>query len=71
MWTIISEFLVKMVMAIISDKVLVKTAKTMLTKAVDSTVDKVGITDEDAKDIIHNITSSSLNIITDQYNIGK
>lgn len=64
MWAIISKILLNVVIAIVSDKVVVAGAKKMIVKAVDSGVDKVGITNEDAKDIIHSITDSGLNSLS-------
>lgn len=61
MWSTISKILLQILISIISDKVLVSTAKTMLVKAVDSGVKKVGITDDDVQDIIHSIATSTLN----------
>jgi len=63
MWTLISKALLQIVMFVMSDKALVSGAKSMISKAVDSTVYKVGITNEDAKDIISSITDSSLNML--------
>lgn len=65
MWTILSKILINIVIAIISDKVLVESSKKMIIKAVDSTTERVGISNEDAKDIIHNIAKSGLNSLTD------
>jgi len=64
MWSIISKILLNIVVAIVSDKVAIEGAKKLITKAVDSGVDKVGITNDDAKEIIHSITESSLNSLT-------
>ena len=64
MWTVISKLLINIVIAIVSDKVVVDGAKRMIVKAVDSKVDKVGITNEDAKEIIHSITESGLNSLS-------
>lgn len=65
MWTTISKILLQLVMTIISDKVIVDGAKKMITKAVDSGVENVGITNSDAKDIINTITKSTLNTLED------
>ncbi len=64
MWTIISKVLLQIIISIISDKVLVEGAKKMVVKAVDSKVNKVGVTNDDARDIIHSITESGLNTLT-------
>lgn len=66
MWTTISKVLLKIVMFVMSDKALVSGAKEMIGKAVDSTVYKVGITNEDAKDIISSITDSTLNVLDEK-----
>lgn len=63
MWATISKVLLQLVISIISDKVLVQGAKNMIVKAVDSGVDKVGITDDDAKELIHSIAQSALNTV--------
>lgn len=67
MWSTISSILLKIVMSIISDKVLVQGAKTMITKAVDSGVKGVGIDNTDAQDIIHTITQSTLNTLENTF----
>jgi hypothetical protein len=63
MWTTIGKVLLDIIIYLISDKVLVATAKKMIVKAVDSGVEGVGVTNEDAKDLIHSITQSSLNAL--------
>lgn len=65
MWATISKFILNIVISIISDKVIVEATKKMLVKAVDSKVKNVGITNEDAKDLLHTITESSLNCLGD------
>lgn len=67
MWTTISKILLQLVITIISDRVLVAGAKKMITKAVDSAVSNVGIDDEDAKVLIHKITTSTLNTLDKTY----
>jgi len=64
MWTIVSKILMNILIAVISDKVVVEGAKKMIVKAIDSKVNKVGITNDDAKEIIHSITESGLNSLT-------
>jgi len=66
MWETISKFLIDLITFLVSDKVLVEGAKKMIVKAVDSGVEKVGITDEDAQEIIHSITKSTLNNISEE-----
>lgn len=63
MWSIISKILLNIVLAIVSDKAVVEAGKKLITKGVDSAVKGVGITDEDAKHLIHEITRSTLNSI--------
>lgn len=63
MWTIISRLLIKLIIKIVTDRVLVESAKSMLEKAVDSGVKKVGITNEDAQHIINTISESTLNTV--------
>ncbi len=70
MWAVISKILMNIAIAIISDKLLVDGAKKLIVKAVDSKVNKVGITNEDAKSIIHSITNSGLNSLTKDL-VGK
>ena len=67
MWTTISKLLLQLVIAIISDKVIVEGAKSLIVKAVDSGVKGVGINDEDAKQMITNITLSTLNTLEETY----
>ena len=67
MWTTIGKIVLDILIYLISDKVLVAGAKKMLLKAVDSGVEKVGITNEDAQEIIHSIAESSLNTIQTQF----
>lgn len=67
MWLTIGKIVLDILIYLISDKVLVQAAKKMLVKAVDSTVEKVGIDNKDAQDLIHTITSSTLNSIEDTY----
>jgi len=57
MWSFIVSFIIR----VISDEVVMDLAKKLITKAVDSTVKKVGITDSDAKHLISEITRSTLN----------
>jgi len=61
MWGIISEILINLVIAIVSDKVVVEAGKKLITKGVDSAVKGVGITDEDAMHLVEQITKSALN----------
>ena len=63
MWITISQILIKIVMALLSDRVLVEAGKKMLNKAVESAEDSVGIDNEDAREIIESITKSSLNSV--------
>ena len=63
-WTYLSRLLIEIVIAIISDKVVVEASKKLIGKAVDSAVDGVGITDSDAKYLIHSIANSGLNTLT-------
>ena len=64
MWAAISKILIQIVISIISDKVVVEASKRLVNRAVDSAVNGVGITDKDAKDLIHSIADSGLNNIT-------
>ena len=63
MWATIGKVLLDILIYLISDKVLVAGAKKMITKAVSSGVEKVGITNEDAKDLIESIATSTLNTV--------
>lgn len=65
MWATIGKVLLDILIYIISDKVLVQGAKKMLVKAVDSTVENVGIDNEDVKELIHSIATSTLNTVED------
>ena len=65
MWSTIGKVLLDILIYIISDKVLVQGAKKMLVKAVDSTVENVGIDNEDVKELIHSIATSTLNTVED------
>lgn len=65
MWATIGKILLDILIYMISDKVLVQGAKKMLVKAVDSTVEKVGIDNEDVQELIHTIAESSLNTVQD------
>ncbi len=67
MWATISKILLQIVISIISDKVVVEGAKKLITKAVDSGMEGVGIDNQDAKDIIQKITKSTLNTLEDKY----
>ena len=64
MWSSLSKVLIDIVIAIISDKVVVEAGKALITRGVDSAVKGVGITDADAQDLIHSIAASTLNSIT-------
>lgn len=66
MWAMISKILLQIVTSIISEKVLVQGAKLMISKAVDSKAEDIGINDKDARDIISTVTSSTLNTLEDQ-----
>ena len=61
MWTTIADILIKIILALISNKQLVTFGKDALEKAVDSGVKGIGIDNKDAQDIIHTVTKSSLN----------
>ena len=61
MWALISKFLIDIVIAIVSDTVVVEAGKKLLLKGVDSTVKGVGITDTDTQELIGAITRSALN----------
>ena len=63
MWTTIINIMIKVLIALISDRKLVTVAKSLLNKAVVSAEDKVGIDNKDAREIIESITKSSLNNI--------
>jgi hypothetical protein len=60
----LSNLLLSIVVSIIKDTDAVKVAKKLIVKAVDSGVEDVGVTNEDAKEIIHSITESGLNTLT-------
>ena len=61
MWTILSNFLINMVIAIISDKVVVEAGKKLILKGVASATKGVGITDSDTRVLLGAITKSALN----------
>ena len=61
MWAFISNILINIVVAIVSDTVVVEAGKKLLLKGVDSTVKGVGITDTDTQELIGAITRSALN----------
>ena len=61
MWSSLSKILIDIVIAIISDKVVVEAGKALITRGVDSAVKGVGITDADATHLIKEITRSTLN----------
>ena len=57
MWSMI----VKILMYIISDKVVIELGKKLITRGVDSAIKGVGITDKDAQHLVKEITRSTLN----------
>ena len=61
MWATISRILINIVIAIISDKVVIAAGKKLIVKGVDSAVKGVGIDNGDVKDLLHEITRSALN----------
>ncbi len=61
MWAIISQVLMNILIAIVSDKVVVEAGKALIEKGVSSAVKGVGITNRDAQQLIGSITRSALN----------
>ena len=61
MWAFVSELLLNIVIAIVSDKVVVEAGKKLIAKGVDSVSEGIGITDDDAKHLVEQITRSTLN----------
>jgi len=54
-------WLVNIVLGLLADEVIMGIVKKLITRVVNSTVDKVGIDNEDTKYLIREITRSSLN----------
>ena len=54
-------WLVNIVLGLLADEVIMGIVKKLITRVVNSTIDKVGITDSDATHLIKEITRSSLN----------
>ena len=61
MWAFVSELILNIVIAIESDKVVVEAGKKLIAKGVDSVSEGIGITDDDAKHLVEQITRSTLN----------